>query len=186
MTALLHKSMTVAEFLAWAEQQPNEERFELVNGEPVAMAPERVLHAETKLEAAIALRAAIRRAGLECFAVPDGVTVPIDEHTAYEPDALVYCGEKLPRSAIAVQEPVIVVEVLSPSTRSVDTAAKFAGYFKLPSVRHYLIIDPDRRVLIHHARGSGDAILSRILSEGQLLLDPPGLHLRVEEMFAVL
>jgi Uma2 family endonuclease len=39
MTALLPKFMTVTEFLVWAEQQPDEERYELINGEPVAMAP---------------------------------------------------------------------------------------------------------------------------------------------------
>jgi hypothetical protein len=38
--------------------------------------------------------------------------------------------------------------------------------------------------LIHHARRLEDAILSRILSEGPLVLDPPGLQLRVEEMFS--
>ena len=53
--------------------------------------------------------------------------VRIDETTAYEPDALVYCGEKLSPSAIEVPEPVIVVEVLLPSSRQVDLAIELAA-----------------------------------------------------------
>ena len=63
-------------------------------------------------------------------ALPDGMTVRIDDVTAYEPDALVYCGTKLPPSAVEVPNPVIVVEVLSPSTRHIDLSAKLADYFR--------------------------------------------------------
>ena len=78
--------MTFDEFLAWAMAQP-EGRFELVDGKVVAMAPERVAHARLKSEVWLALRDAIKSAGLPCEALPDGMTVKIDEHTAYEPDA---------------------------------------------------------------------------------------------------
>ncbi|MGH7248837.1 MAG: Uma2 family endonuclease, partial [Pseudomonadota bacterium] len=54
---------------------------------------ERVEHGEVKLAAAIALRMAIMRAGLNCYALGDGMTVRIDDHTAYEPDALVYAAK---------------------------------------------------------------------------------------------
>jgi hypothetical protein len=43
-----------------------------------------------------------------------------------------------------------VVEVLSPSTRYIEASAKLAGYFRLPSVQHYLIVDPDRPTVMHH------------------------------------
>jgi hypothetical protein len=46
-----------------------------------------------------------------------------------------------------------VVEVLSPSTRRIDASAKLAGYFRIRDVQHYLIVDPDKRPVIHHARG---------------------------------
>ena len=58
------------------------------------------------------------------------MTVRIDETTAYEPDAVVYSGEKIARSAVEVPNPLIVVEVLSPSTRQVDVSIKLAGYFR--------------------------------------------------------
>jgi len=58
------------------------------------------------------------------------------------------------------------------------------GYFSLPSLAHYLILDPERRVAIHHKRGQGDIIETRILSEGVVRLDPPGNEAPVAEMFA--
>jgi Uma2 family endonuclease len=60
--------------------------------------------------------------------------VRIDDHTAYEPDALVYCDDNLAPDAMLIPNPIIVVEVLSPTTRHGDTSAKLIGYFKLPSV----------------------------------------------------
>jgi len=58
--------------------------------------------------------------------------------------------------------------------------------FSLPSVEHYLIVDPDRRVVIHHKRGSGDAIETRVLSEGVAKLDPPGFDVAIEALFPAL
>jgi hypothetical protein len=52
------------------------------------------------------------------------------------------------------------------------------------SVRHYLIIDPDRRVFIHHQREDGERIARRIARDGALRLDPPGIELEVEAIFA--
>jgi hypothetical protein len=48
---------------------------------------------------------------------------------------------------------------------------------------HYLIVDPDKRLVIHHARGAGDAIATRIVSEGSLRLDPSGIEVAVAELF---
>ena len=106
--------MTVDEFLAWAEGR--EGRHELHNGEVFSMAAESTAHAETKFAMQTALKDGIREAGLPCFMLLDGMTVRITNDTAHAPDALVYCEQKLPRNALEVPSPVIVVEVLSPST----------------------------------------------------------------------
>ena len=138
---------TADAFIAWALEQPAG-RFELDNGIVVAMAPERVNHGRAKLNAVISLRNAIGSSGLACEAHPDGATVRIDDRTVYEPDALVRCGPPLPGDAIEVNDPVILVEVVSPSSRGIDKGAKLASYFLLRSVRHYLIVDTDKRVVI--------------------------------------
>jgi Uma2 family endonuclease len=181
MTALPQHRMTVDEYLAWAEGRPG--RFELYAGTVYAMAPERAGHAEIKLAVHMALVAGIRERGLSCHVLPDGMTARIDDSTAHEPDALVYCGPKLTASALEVLKPIIVVEVLSPSTRRIDASLKLAGYFRVPSVAHYLIVDPDQPLIIHHARGSQDTILTHIVREGKITLDPPGLDLALGDVY---
>jgi len=176
---------TAAAFIAWATEQPRG-RFELSGGEIVAMAPERAAHTRTKLDAAIALRSAIAAGGLGCEALIDGMSVRIDEATVYEPDALVRCGPRTPDDAVEVSDPLIVVEVVSPSSRGIDTGAKLVGYFRLPSVRHYLVLDTEARVVIHHRRDDAGGIATTLLHDGSLNLDPPGLVVGIRDMFATL
>jgi Uma2 family endonuclease len=147
------------------------------------MSPERARHGEVKFNVQAALLAGIRRAGLPCHMLPDGMTVRIDDSTAHEPDALVYCGLKLPDSALEVPNPIIVVEVLSPSTRRIDASLKLAGYFRVPSVAHYLIVDPDEPLIIHHARSNNNTILTSIVREGAITLDPPRLDLALVDVY---
>ena len=142
-------------------------------------------HAEPKKAGQTALKQAIDRAGLPCHMLPDGVTVRIDAKTAYEPDALVYCGPRLPRDAVEVPAPLIVVEVLSPSTGRYDRHDKLSGYFAVADLHHYLIINMDRRMVIHHDR-NGSEIATRILGSGLLRLDPPGLEVTVEDLLGPL
>ena len=173
---------TADDFIAWALEQPTG-RFELDNGIVVAMAPERASHNQAKLNAAIALRGAIGARGLPCRVMTDGMAVRIDDRTVYEPDALVRCGPPLPGDAIEVVDPIIVIEVVSPSSRGVDRGVKLASYFSLPSVRHYLIVDTDKRVVIHHRRGDEGRIEVGILRDGSLMLDPPGLAIDTRDVF---
>ena len=181
MTALPKHKMTVDEYLAWAQDQPG--RFELYAGVVYAMTPERAGHATVKFAVQTALREAIRRAGVACHMLPDGMTVRVDAHTAHEPDALIYCGGEISDSAVEVSNPVIVVEVLSPSTRQIDASAKLAGYFRISSVHHYLIVDPDQRLVIHHARSGLDTVMTRILHDGRIALDPPGIEVAVSDFY---
>ncbi len=182
MSAIANEKMSADEFLVWAETQ--EGRCELHDGAPVAMSPERIAHGRTKGQVFRCLGGAIVRAQLPCEVLPDGATVRIAQETVFEPDALVYCGRLLPSEAIEVPNPVIVVEVLSPGTAARDHGVKLTGYFSLASVAHYLILDPERRVLIHHRRGHGDFIETRMLTEGFLRLEPPRLEAPVAQMFA--
>lgn len=172
--------MTVEEFLDWAPRQPRG-RYELWNGLPVEMSPERVRHAKVKWAIANALDKAVRHAALPFHVLPDGLTVRIDDRTAYQPDALVYAGPELPGDAIEVPQPIILVEVVSPSTSGTDTGAKLEGYFSLPSVLHYLIVEPERRVITHLARR--EKIETTIIRDGEVRLDPPGIVFDASAVF---
>ena len=173
--------MTVEEFLQWAEGRDG--RFELIGGEVVAQAAERARHWEIKLATHIALVNAVKMRGGGCHVVPDGATVRVDEQTAYEPDALIYCGPKVDGDAMIVENPVVVVEVLSPTTGRNDKGRKLADYFRVPSIVHYLIIDAEAPLIIHHERRPDGAILTHILREGAARLDPPGIELALAEIY---
>ena len=175
--------MSRTEYRRWAEAQPRG-RFERVDGEVVAMAPERIAHARVKARIWQALDRAIREADLPCEALPDGITVEVGDGTDYEPDAVVNCGELVEGDKVAAPNPVVVVEVLSKSTRSVDTGAKLTDYFRVPSVRHYLVVRADRRMATHHRRRDDGGIETRLVAEGRIDLDPPGINVAVEEFYA--
>jgi len=183
MQTALRRLFTVDEYLAWSETQSDLPHTELINGQIIALPPERIEHVEIKLSAAIALRAAIARSQLQCRALPNGPTIRIDDYTAYAPDALVYSGQRLPGDSLVVPNPVIIVEVLSPTTSHTDTSAKLIGYFKLPSVHHYLIIDPDASSVEHHSRAADGSVSGHTVTSGPIRLDPPGLSLDVAEFF---
>ena len=72
----------------------------------------------------------------------------------------------------------------SPSTRKFDDTVKLTGYFSLPSVHHYLIVDPEGPPVVHHRRQADGTILRSVLHEGALTLSPPGIEVAVAELFA--
>ena len=175
--------MTADEFFAQAESWGEGERYELVEGVLNRLQSERVSHAERKLSAVIALRQAIARAGLDCSAFPDGVSVRVNDRTVREPDALVHCGP-YDRDQMFAPNPIIVVEVISPSSVRTDVDRKLMDYFSVPSILHYLIVYDERRV-VHHRRASADGeITTRVLGPSSVIeLTPPGLAVTVASLF---
>jgi len=177
MTALPKIKMKVPQFLEWGDGR--EGKFELVNGEIIMMSPERVRHNLVKGAAYRALDDAVAEANLPCTVYTDGMTVVIDEDTARVPDAAVQCVEQ-DQDSLILDAPIIVVEVLSPSTERDDTGVKLVEYFSVPSIFHYLIVDPVKAVVVHHARAGAGPIQTRILSDGIVDLSPPGMSVAVK------
>jgi Uma2 family endonuclease len=169
------------EFRRWCEAQPIG-RYERMDGRIIATAPERGAHLRVKGAVYKALDRAIAIAGVECQALPYGANVETGD-SDYEPDALVNCGEAMADDAVAAPNPVVVVEVLSPGTAATDTGGKLADYFRVPSIAHYLIVHPIRRTVTHHRR-TGASIETLIIVNGPITLDPPGIFITVEELYA--
>ncbi len=169
-----------AEFRRWAEAQPRE-RYERVAGAVVPRARMCIARVRVKAQAWLALDQAIRAADLACEALCDGVAVEVGDDTDYQPHAVVNDGEPMPGDEVAASNPVIVVEVLWPFTQSVDTGVKLADYFKLPSVRHYLIIRADRRAVIHYRRRDDGGIETQLAVEERIVLDRPGIKVAIHQ-----
>ena len=137
-----------------------------------AIGRETVQRARAKRAAADALTAAIEsRGGVLRVSSSMGRASRSRYDSYYVPDVAVHCGDRLSGGISLIPDPVIVVEVISGSTERYDLTAKSIDYFLVPSIRHYLIVDLKRRVVLHHGRGEGDAIPTAIVPRGR---HPPG------------
>ena len=170
-------------YRAWTAAQPRG-RWERHGGIVVAMAPERIRHTRIKYNIWNALTHALAEAGSACEAVGDGITVEIDDSTDYEPDVLVNCGERLDDLDLAAPTPVVVVEVLSPSTAQRDGTQKLADYFRLPSVQHYLLVSTEAARVVQHSRHQDGLVLARFPVQNRITLDPPGVTVSVADFYA--
>lgn len=178
--AVAKPKLSATKFLEWSASQPR--KFELENGEVVEMAAERARHALMNHAATTALQAAIDRADLPCAVFPDGMTVVVDDGHVRLPDAAVQCSP-VDLDQTTLVEPVILLEVTSPSSVYRDETHKLFEYFSLPSVHHYLLLSPDLRQLIHFRRvDDAGKVETRILKSGRLELMPPGLSVDVSDL----
>ncbi len=182
MTAALQRRMTAEEFLKWADTQA-EGRFELVDGQIVAMAPEQIAHTRTKSAVWRALSLALQDSGLPCEAFADGVSVVTGRYKTREPDASVQCGGVDDPSSLALDRPLIVVEVVSPTSELDDLGAKYAEYFSVASIRHYVIVDAGKGLVLHHRRSDAGSIQTEAHRDGWIEFDPPGFKVAVEDLF---
>lgn len=80
------------------------------------------------------------------------VVTPKDK-AAFYPDGSVFCNQSLPGKAITAHSPTLILEVLSPSTRHYDLTTKRKEYFRIPSLRHYLLVDSEAVEAILYTRG---------------------------------
>jgi Uma2 family endonuclease len=140
-----------ANYLAWDEQQP--ERHELFHGQVV----ERERGDDRHIMVTGNVAAALRRhlAGSPCRVYHQQMRVEAEAGNAYfYPDVLVTCSAADRQSPRVKREPVLVVEVLSPSTAAFDRGEKFAHYRSIPSLAEYVLIDLDSRRVDVYRKGA--------------------------------
>jgi Uma2 family endonuclease len=150
MTALAQNLMTAEEFAVWAERRP-EKHWELFDGVPLMQQSQNWGRARHIRIIARLIEDEIAAAGLGLFVGTQGLVVKAGPNAAFEPDIVVFAGQMADHDIIA-PNPLIVVEVLSPSTARSDLTVKLAGYFGAPSIEHYVIADWEDRELIHYRR----------------------------------
>jgi Uma2 family endonuclease len=143
--------MTLAAFLEWDDG--TDRRYQLVDGVLLMMAPATEAHGELVLSLGAEIRNRLRP---PCRAISEaGITVHDRSDTYYLADLAVTC---VPRESgrRMLAEPVLIVEVLSPSTSQVDRWRKVADYRTLPSVQEILIVFHDeRRVEVQRRMADG-------------------------------
>lgn len=140
--ALQKRRMTAAEFLAWDETQTIKHEF--VRGEVFMMTGGADRNYTVALNMAMALRNHLR--GSPCRVYGSDVKLRVEAADSYfYPDLMVTCSAADAADRLIKREPLLVVEVLSPSTAAFDRGDKFASYRQLPSLVEYLLVDVDTR-----------------------------------------
>jgi len=162
------RTITEAEYLALDERSA--ERFEYFGGEVVLMAGAEPDHGAVVAGLVAALGQRLR--GRPCLVWAESQRIRVDETGLYAyPDVVVTCGtprfaDTPPRTLL---NPLVVIEVLSPSTESVDRGAKFAHYQRRASLKEYVLVSPDTRRVEHYARMEDRRWILTVRTDDELL-----------------
>ncbi len=173
--------MTAPEFLAWAEAQPARHEFD--GTRPVAMTGGDLGH--SRLIRNINRALANRLAGSTCEPLgPDAAIATIGDAIRY-PDAVVTCTPFSDRDRL-VPDPVIVFEVVSPSSVRIDRVTKLHEYQAVATIRRYIIVEPGAAALTVFSRDhAGEAFRATGLAETDILHLPEiGIEIPVAELYA--
>lgn len=128
---------TVEEYFAL--EKASDVRHEFFEGEIFAMAGESIPHNKLVGNAYLALRQALDDKPCQVLFETIQVAVEHSRHYTY-PDVVVSCDPRDQEETRRQQHPILIIEVLSPSTEAYDRTLKFSQYKKLPSLRHYLLV----------------------------------------------
>jgi Uma2 family endonuclease len=172
--------LTVDEFLAIA--WPEGARHELHDGHVVAMAPPMRAHSTLVINLAVAIRPHLARS---CDVLTEaGVLPSARAHSCYQVDLLVTCEPPEPRQR-TIHAPILLVEVLSPSTQAIDRNRKLPDYRQITSVQEVVLVDSEAMHVELYRRFEGTRWLSEILRDPTdvLHLDSVGLDLTLADLY---
>ncbi len=180
-TALAHR-LTAEEFLAWDAGQML--RHEFVAGEVFAMAGAGDAHVTAALNLAMTLRQHL--AGTPCRTFISDMKLRVQAADAFfYPDVMVTCSVVDATSPGSKSEPVLLAEVLSPSTAAYDRGNKFAAYRRIATLREYLLVDPEtRRVELYRLGADGLWVLHPAEPDTDVQLDSVKLLLTPAALWA--
>lgn len=157
-------------------------RHEFVNGEVYAMAGAGEVHNLIAGNVFSRLRAATRGGPCRVFIFDMKVRVAA-WNAFYYPDILLTCDPSDTQSYFK-ERPCLIVEVLSPSTEGIDRREKMLAYRTLPSLREYVLISCDERLIEVYRRGEDEAWSVETLGEGDLLrLECAGVSMTLDEVY---
>jgi len=163
--------VSFAEYIAIDEQSDG--KHEYIHGVVHAMAGGSPEHA--RMTMAIGRELSVQLAGKRCAVYSSDLRVRVRATgLATYPDITVVCGklELDPENRHTVTNPIFLVEVTSPSTKSYDREIKCAHYRRIESLRAYAIVSHDERLVEVFTRNSDGTWTVRDVSEGIARLDP--------------
>jgi Uma2 family endonuclease len=178
MSLALSNPMTLAEFLAWEDRQPLRHEFDGVR----AAALTGGTHAHAVIQANLAIAIGGRLRGGPCRFYGSDLKIRTSEDHIRYPDGFVACGPR-ENNSVLVSDPVVIFEVLSPSTAAMDRIVKAREYQATPSIQRYVMLEQDRIGATVYAR-IGDGWTHEILvADSTLALPEIGVALALTELY---
>lgn len=161
-------------------QRGIEVKLEYFNGEIYVMAGGSAGHNRISRNVLKLFDTALAGSSCEAFGSDMRVSTPSGLYTY--PDATIVCGPKVSNAAETVTNPIVIVEVLSDSTRNYDRGEKFDLYRSIPTLRHYLLIEQNVHH-VEHRHMDADGAWSTESPEETIHLSEVGIDLRVAEIY---
>jgi Uma2 family endonuclease len=161
--------MTVDEFLRW--DGGDDTRYELIHGHVTAMAPAADRHGSIAGNAHVEIDRALE-ARAPCRSVLEG-GVWIDDDNYYVADVVATCAP--PSDSIAVRDPMLIVEVISPSNEKDELATKVQAYIKLASVQEIWLLDSRKRWFQQWRRAGAEQWIVTLPLAGDARFESPTL-----------
>jgi Uma2 family endonuclease len=165
--------MTLAEFFAWNPEDTSVRSWQLIDGEPVAMAPATETHGALQMEIGALLRNHLLARGGPCRVISEAGIVPrVRSDRNYRiPDLGVTCAP--PSSNLMIEDPILLIEILSPRDE-VETRANIWAYTTIPSVLEILVVSSTKieaELLRRRGDGSWPETLEQIAADSDVMLE---------------
>lgn len=158
-------------------------RHEYWAGELFAMAGGSERHALISMNTGVALANAARKSPCRVYGADMKLHIAAKNHFCY-PDVMLLCSAGV-RQAQFVEQPSLIVEVLSPSTAAYDRGLKFEHYRTIPALQYYLLLEQDRphAELFERWAGGGWKFAEATGLDASLVLPQLGLELPLAELY---
>ena len=172
--------MTREQFLDWVERQ--ETPFEFNGYEPVPMTGGNKRHMQLCRNLTVALWSRLANSGLQVL--PEGGIATVGRSVRY-PDVMIATNADADTDRL-ISEPLVVFEVLSPSSGRTDYSVKLREYRAVPSIRRYIVVDNTGPDLTVYGRAVGGAewTANSLTTDDMLELPEVGITVPVNEIFA--
>lgn len=187
MSDAARQLMSPEEFLDWCEHQ--EDKYELVDGYPVLKfdnGPNMMAGATERHDQIVInlIQALSTLRGGPCRVKTGDQAARMTRGNMRRPDVTVDCGPRRPTSHES-NAPTVLFEVLSPSTRRIDLLRKTNEYQTLATVKHFVILEPDRPEVIVWSRGDENLWTSEVLKgvDAELLLPAVDVTLSMQAIY---
>lgn len=160
------RKMTAEEYLEWEAKQ--EFRHEYIDGEILAMTGGSLPHNDIALNFYRALYPHVRQRG--CRVNVSDAKVQARKNSRYfYPDLVVTCDRDDLKAKDFIQNPKVIVEVLSPGTESYDRGDKFKYYRQITSLQEYVLVDSEEIAVEVYHRGEGKMWFYSVYEAGETI-----------------